>query len=125
MTRFLLSLLVAFLIGLGIALYIGWVQFPRQRSDSTADMLDQRYQDEYAVMIAQGFLAENDVTSALERLRLLQVENVPAYVQDVTERFITTSRSIDDIRALVALSEGLGRLTPIMEPYRPLPTPGF
>jgi hypothetical protein len=57
-------------------------------------------------------------------MRLLGAENVPAYIQDTTERYITNSRDIDDIRALVALSEGLGRLTPIMEPYRVVVLPG-
>ena len=43
---------------------------------------------------------------------------MPVYVQEVAERYITNSRDVDDIRPLVALADGLGRLTPIMEPYR-------
>ena len=124
MVRFFASLLVALLVGLGLGLYLGWVQFPVQQTDSAATVLAQRYKDEYAVMIAQGYLADQDITGALERLRLLQVDNIPAYVQEVTERYITNSRDVRDIRVLVALSEGLGRLTPIMEPYRPLPVTG-
>jgi hypothetical protein len=31
---------------------------------------------------------------------------------------------VDDIRYLVAFSENLGRLTPLMEPYRLVVTPG-
>ncbi len=124
MVRFFVSLLVALLVGLGLGLYLGWVQFPVQETDSAATALAQRYKDEYAVMIAQGYLADQDITGALERLRLLQVDNIPAYVQEVTERYITNSRDVRDIRVLVALSEGLGRLTPIMEPYRPLPITG-
>jgi hypothetical protein len=124
MVRFLLSLLVALLVGLGIGLYLGWVQFPQQTIDSPANALAQRYQDEYAVMIAAGYLDDHDLTGALERLRVLGVDNAPAFIQEVTERYITNSRDIDDIRYLVALSEGLGRLTPIMEPYRIVTLPG-
>jgi hypothetical protein len=124
MTRFLLSLLVALLVGLGVGLYLGWVQFPQLTVDSPASALAQRYKDEYTVMIAAGYLDDHDLTGALERLRVLGVDNVPVYVQEVTERYITNSRDVEDIRYLVALSEGLGRLTPIMEPYRMVSVPG-
>lgn len=120
MRRFFGTLLVALLIGFGLGLYLGWVQFPVETTDSPAAALAPQFRDAYTVMIAQGFVVDADATAALERLRVLGVDNVPAYVQDVTERFITNSRDIGDIRALVALSQGLGRLTPIMEPYRPL-----
>jgi hypothetical protein len=75
-------------------------------------------------MIANGYLADGDLTGALERTRVLGVENVPVYIQETTERYITNSSDVDDIRALVALSSGLGRLTPIMEPYQILTVPG-
>ncbi|MFQ3568542.1 MAG: hypothetical protein SNJ59_16260 [Aggregatilineales bacterium] len=124
MIRFLGSLLVAALVGLAFGLYLGWVQFPVQTIDSPANLLAQRYKDDYTIMIAAGYARDGDVTGALERMRVLRIDDVPAYVQEVTERFITNSRSIDDIRLLVALSEGLGRLTPLMEPYRQVTLPG-
>jgi hypothetical protein len=61
---------------------------------------------------------DRDTELARSRLRLLEVENIPQHVQDVTERYITGSVFIDEIPALVALSDALGRLTPIMLPYR-------
>jgi hypothetical protein len=79
--------------------------------------LDRSYKDDYIVMIAAGYAFEADALGALERLRKLGVENVPEYVQMTTERFITNSRDLDDIRLLVNLSNGLGRLTPIMDPF--------
>jgi hypothetical protein len=124
MQRFFLTLLVMALVGLGLGLYLGWVQFPQETINTPFESLDQRYKDDYVVMVAAGFRFDNDLTSALERLRVMNVENIPASVQDVTERYITTSRDINDIRHLVALSEGLGRLTPIMEPYRDLSLTG-
>ena len=120
MGRFILSLLVALIVGALIGLYVGWVQFPAQTIDSPASALAQRYKDEYTVMVAEGYRADADLNGALERLRFLSVENIPAYVQETTERFITNSRDLEDIRALVLLAEGVGRLTPIMQPYRPL-----
>lgn len=124
MKRFFLSLLIALIIGVLLGLYLGWVQFPVEYIDSPASVLDQPYQDEYTVMIAAGYSADQDLTGALTRLRVLGVENVPTYVQEVTERYISNSQSVDEIRVLVMLAEGLGRLTPIMEPYRRVTVPG-
>jgi hypothetical protein len=118
MVRFLVSFFVALLIGVGIGLYLGWVQFPAQFTNSDARALAPQYKDEYTVMIAAGYADDNDINGAVERLRILEVENVPAFVQEVTERYITNSRGVDEIQLLVALAEGMGRLTPIMEPYR-------
>jgi uncharacterized membrane protein YedE/YeeE len=118
MTRFLASVLIGLVLGTALGLYLGWVQFPVEYVNSSADKLAQEYKDEYTVMVAAGFLEYGDVNNAVDRLRVLGVENVPAYVQEITERYITNSRDVDDIQRLVALSDGLGRLTPIMEPYR-------
>lgn len=123
MIRFLLSLILGLAIGAGIGLYLGWVQFPVEYVDSPASALARRYKDDYTVMIAAGYREEGDAQAAVQRLRLLDVDNVPLYVQEVTERFISNSRNIEDIRNLVALAEGLGRLTPIMEDYRPISVP--
>ncbi len=124
MLRFLLSLLIGLVAGVGIGLYLGWVQFPVEFVDSPASSLAPRYQDDYTVMIAAGFAADGDLGGAVERLRVLGVGNIPAYVQEVAERYISNSRAIEDIRVLVGLAEGLGRLTPLMQPYRSVNLPG-
>ncbi len=124
MVRFLLSFFAALIVGTLLGLYFGWVQFPVKYTDSSADRLAQRYKDEYTVMVANAYLDDSDLTAALERMRLLGVENVPAYIQDITERYITDSRDVTEIRALVTLSAGLGRLTPIMQPYQIVTLPG-
>ena len=124
MVRFVLSFVAALIIGALLGLYVGWVQFPVKYTDSPPDRLAQRFKDEYTVMIANAYLDDQDLTGALERMRVLGVENVPAYIQETTERYITNSLDVVDIRALVALSAGLGRLTPIMEPYRIVSVPG-
>ncbi|MBL8118478.1 MAG: hypothetical protein J0L63_03240 [Anaerolineae bacterium] len=120
MLRFFLSIFVGLTLGLALGLYLGWVQFPRQYINSPITSLTERFKDEYTVMIAAGYLADGDLGGAFDRLRLLGQSNIPAYVQTVTERYITNSRDARDIAYLVALAEGLGRLTPIMEPYRQL-----
>jgi hypothetical protein len=118
MVRFFLSLLGGVLLGLVVGLYFSYVQFPVRYINSPAQGLAEHYKDDYTVMIAAGYLADHDALGAMERLRVLGEDNVPEYVQSVTERYISNSRDVQDIRYLVALSEGLGRLTPIMQPYR-------
>ncbi len=118
MLRFLISLLIGLMIGLALGLYLGWVPFPVEYVNSPAAALDQSYKDDYTVMIANAWLQDRDTELARSRLRLLEVENIPQHVQDVTERYITGSVFIDEIPALVALSDALGRLTPVMLPYR-------
>ncbi len=116
--RLLLSLLVGIILGALIGLYLGWVQFPVEFTDSPAASLGQSYKDDFTVMIAAGYLKDGDLGGAVDRLRILGIANIPAFVQEVTERYISNSRDARDIGYLVALAEGLGRLTPIMQPYR-------
>jgi len=123
MVRLIVSLILGVGIGIGGGLVIGWQVAPREYTDGTLPELAREHTDAYTIMIAAGYDADGDLQGAVDRLRLLGVENVPAYVQDITERYITNSRDIDDIRLLVRLSEGVGRLTPIMEPYRQVDLP--
>ncbi len=124
MLRTLLSILLGLVIGTAIGLYLGWVQFPVEYINSPASLLAQQYKDEYTVMIAKGFLADRDGLGAIQRLSVLGVDNVPDYVQRTAERFITNSREIQSIRHLIALSEGLGRTSPLFEQYRAVEVPG-
>lgn len=117
MVRVFVSTVIGVVIGIGLGLIIGWWFAPAEYNQSQLRELGQNYKDDYVLMVAMGYIAERDENGALERLRWLGVDNVPAYVQDMTERFITNSRDIDDIRLLVALSEGFGRLTRPMEAF--------
>lgn len=116
MVRVFLSTVIGVVVGIGIGLGLGW-GFPAEYSDSSLPELSQNHQDTYTVMIAAGYVHDSDITGALERLQRLGVENVPAYVQDTAERYITSSRELGDIQLLVALSEGFGRLTPVMDTF--------
>lgn len=123
MLRFLISLVLGAIVGLGVGLYLGWVQFPVEFINSPISALDPKYRDEYTVMVAQGFQADADAVGAIQRLRVLEVENVPDYVFQQAERYITNSRTPQEIQALIALSEGLGRTSPLFDQYRPVGVP--
>ena len=118
MRRFLQFLLLGLLLGGVFGLYLGWFQFPRDAYRGGMTELAQSFRDDYAVMIAAGYAADGDLPGALDRLSRLRVDDIPRYVQRLTDRVIASSaRDIRDIRLLVALARGLGRLTPAMEPF--------
>jgi len=116
MFRVFLSTVIGVIAGILLGVGLGWY-FPAEYRDSELSELATVHQDNYTVMIAAGYVRDGDIQGALGRLQLLDVENVPLYVQDMTERYITNSRDLDDIQLLVALSDGFGRLTPVMQPY--------
>ena len=118
MRRFLQFMLPGLVLGALLGLYLGWFQFPRESFSGDMAHLAQSFRDDYAVMIAAGYAADGDLPGALDRLSPLRVDDVPRYVQQLTDRVIaSSSRDIRDIRLLVALARGLGRLTPAMEPF--------
>jgi len=118
MLRFTRSLILGLLFGALAGLYFGWFPFPPDSRSSKISDLAQRYRDDYTVMIAAGYAADRDAAGALERLRLFEFEDLPAYLQRSTERIISTSaRDLDDIRLLVRLAHDLGLLTPAMQPF--------
>lgn len=123
MIRVFASLVVGIVAGGLLGLFIGWQVAPVEYTDSPISALSETYRDDYTGMIAAGYLVDGDVAGAVERLRVLGVANIPQYVQEVAERFISNSRDLQEIRRLVALSEGLGRLTPLMENFRQLSRP--
>lgn len=118
--RVLLSLLVGLVIGVIVGLLLGWVVAPTEYVNSPIPSLATRYQEDYTLMIAAGYAADGDLNGVVERLRKLNIDNVPEYIQQITERFITNSRDLNEVRLLVHLAEGVGRLTPLMDNFRDL-----
>lgn len=112
------SLLLGLVLGGALGLYLGWFQFPQETYRGDLSEMAQSFRDDYVVMVAAGYAADGDLQGALERLSRLRVDDIPRYAQRLTDRVIASSaRDIRDIRLLVALARGLGRLTPAMEPF--------
>jgi hypothetical protein len=137
MKSYFLTGIAALLLGVGIGVYLGWVQFPVEYRNSHLCQLRDDYQAAYTLMVARGYRQDRDLDKALDRLRPLRVadtpacrdgrdyeiDNLPDWVQTLTERYISEGANPDEIRDLVALAEGFDRLTPIMESFRsPAPT---
>ncbi len=120
--RYVGSLLVGVLVGLAVGVWIGWQQYPVEYTNSSLDALAPRFREEYVVMVAEGYQHDGDINGALQRLQALNEPDIFSYVQTLTERMIAQS-NVPAIVPMVALSEGLGRLTPVMETYRSTPAP--
>ncbi len=134
MRQFIGSALVACILGIGLGLFLGWEQFPRQAEDSSMCQFSRENLEAYTLMVARGFRVDEahaDPISArdaaLERLLPLnasnspvceagqtsaQIDNVPAWVQEVTERFRTRGADLRDICDLANLSAAFGRQIP-------------
>jgi hypothetical protein len=119
MRRLVIALAIGGVVGLGVGVYLGWVQFPVQTINSSIRGLSSGEKDRYTVMVAEGYELDGDVGEAIRRLQLFGIPDVPGYVRGVTERFISINGSGDtgDIRHLVALAQALHVLTPPMQPF--------
>src|SRR5579859_2261552 len=106
MKRFVIALAIGAMIGLILGVYLGWTQFPLQTINSSIRSLSQADKDRYTIMVAEGYELDGNVAEAIRRLQVLGVPNVPIYVRDMTERFISVNGTGDatDIRHLVALT---------------------
>lgn len=122
MKRTIGSLLVGLIVGLAFGVYLGWEQFPVEYTNHSIKALAPRYQEDYTVMVAEGYQVDRDPAAALERLQALEKGDIPQYIQDLTERYISQS-NVPAIPVMVALAEAMGGLTPIMEIYRLTPVP--
>lgn len=114
--------MVGVLIGVTVGMFLGWEQFPVEYTNSSLSALAPQFEEEYTVMVAEGYQYDRDINAALERLRPLQKADIYHYIQDLTERYIAQS-NVPAIPIMVALAEAVGRLTPVMEIYRSTPIP--
>lgn len=130
MRRFLGSLLIALIPGISIGVYLGWEQFPVETSNSYMCQLSEDAREEYTLMVARAYQMDLKQASdearniALSRLLPLrtsnsescsggtEIDNIPAWVQEVTERYRTRGAELEEICMLASLSAGFGRQIP-------------
>jgi len=127
MRRFIGSALVAMIFGLALGVFLGWEQFPVEDRNTSMCQLSEPEREEFTLMVARGFQADGDRDAALNRLLPLratnnqiclrdattsQIDNIPAWVQEVTERYRTRGADLRDICHLAALSRAFGREIP-------------
>ena len=118
MPRVIRSMILGLLMGTIVGLYFGWIQFPAESRKSGLSDLARPFRDDYIVMVAAGYAADEDVDSAIQGLSRLGFDDAPSAIRETTERIIFSSaRGLADIRLLVHLADELGQLTQPMQPF--------
>ncbi|MGD9145629.1 MAG: hypothetical protein PVI80_08710 [Anaerolineae bacterium] len=133
------GLIVAILVILGltagavVGLLLGWVVWPVQYTDTAIADLATEYKDEYIVLVAAAYTTDGDLEKAQARLARLEVPNINQSLSALIDRYILEGQDESEIRALVALANAQGVLSPNMVAYvatntpiptdTPLPTP--
>lgn len=114
-----LSLVIGLALGLSLGLFLGWVIWPVSYVDTAPDTLRRDYKEDYVLMVAEAYGADDNLALAQQRLAVLKLDNPGVYVAELTDRYIKEARPLPDLRRLVGLSLALGHTTPSMSPYLP------
>ncbi|MGD1994181.1 MAG: hypothetical protein PVI59_13390 [Anaerolineae bacterium] len=117
MRRISLLALIGLATGIALGLFIGWVVWKVEYTNTAPSQLRQDYRDDYIVMVASAYQVEGNLGAARDRLADLNPEAPIQPVVDLTERLIAVNGRLSDIRALVHLAQDLGVATPAMSPY--------
>jgi hypothetical protein len=115
----LMLFLLGVVLGVGLALLIGWEWFPRIEYDAGPAALRVDYQEEYIRLVALAYEVDHDSAAAIERLVELDPRAPTAPLVSLTEAWIAEGKSRALITPLVALARDLGAETPPMTPYLP------
>lgn len=117
--RSLIWLALGLLIGAAFGLFLGWVAWPAEFSETDPSFLDDSYQREYALMIASAYSLDGDLATAQRRLRGLGLEDSTGWLLLVTVDHILNGGDPVGSSHLVNLSSDLGLYSPAMDPFLP------
>jgi hypothetical protein len=122
---------VGCLAGLLFGLFIGWQLLPVQYTDTEIGDLKPADTEEYVLMVASEFSADQDIDRARERLQELDVANPDQYVAYLADKYVQEDRGREDPDTvnLVLLADALNVSSATMLAYvatlTPVPTPTF
>jgi hypothetical protein len=104
-------------------LLLGWFVWPASRLSADVANLQAEQKEQYIVLVASGYVQDDDLEKARARLEQLEAPNANQWVADLTERYIAERRDEADIHALVILAHALGVDSRTMVAYLATPTP--
>ncbi|MDX1686884.1 MAG: hypothetical protein R3248_02785 [Candidatus Promineifilaceae bacterium] len=105
-------------IGLGLALYLGWVAWPTEFTEADPSILREEYRRDYTLMIANAYVLDGDLPAARRRLYSLGQEAPDQWLLTMTVDAILAGRDEETvILPLVTLAHDLGLNSPAMAPY--------
>lgn len=104
-------------LGVLLALLVGWVLIPMPRYTGGPEIMRTDYQYEYIRLVAVSYAVNGDLDLARARLRALNEESPTAPLVALTERWIDDGRTVELIAPLAQLARDLDAATPAMAPY--------
>lgn len=105
-------------VGLGLALYLGWVAWPTEFTEADPSILRDEYRRDYTLMIANAYMLDGDLPAARRRLYSLGQEAPDQWLLKMTIDAILSGRDeATVILPLVKLAHDLGLNSPAMVPY--------
>jgi hypothetical protein len=105
------------ILGAGVGLFLGWVAWPIEFSDAEPSVMEERFQRDYALMIATIYSEDDDLSTARRRLSGLGKKDTGRWVLGLAVDHILNGETEAEIVPLVKLANDLGHFSPIMEPY--------
>lgn len=118
-------LLTGLVIGVVLGLIYAWQIRPLQYSETSPVMLNPEYKEQYRVLIASAYLANNDLVRAEARLRLLNDKDPIQALTEQAERTLANGGDAEAAVALGMLAVDLGGgKKPAEEPESPSVTAG-
>ena len=105
-------------VGLALALYLGWVAWPTEFTEADPSILREEHRRDYTVMIANAYVLDGDLPAARRRLYSLGQEAPDQWLLTLTVDAILSGRDEETvILPLVTLAHDLGLNSPAMAPY--------
>lgn len=105
-------------VGLGLALYLGWVAWPTEFTEADPSILREEFRRDYTLMIASAYALDGDLPAARRRLYSLGQEAPDRWLLTMTVDAILSGRDEETvILPLVTLAQDLGLNSPAMAPY--------
>jgi hypothetical protein len=108
-------LIIGLLIGVALGLLYGWVIHPIEHDVTTPNSLQEKYQTDLILMIAEASSTEADLDLARERLIRLGYQDHKDFVENALNFAQAYDFSDQDVQALTNLLNQLSTPTPFPE----------
>ncbi|MDF1512199.1 MAG: hypothetical protein P1S60_00160 [Anaerolineae bacterium] len=105
------------ILGVGLALLVGWVLFPVIRYNDTPASMRKDYRDEYVRLTALAYQVDRNLALAEDRLQALSDGSPSEPLVALILQWIDEERSVALIAPLAALARDMGVDTAYMKPY--------
>lgn len=120
----ILQIILAVLAGFGLGLAYSWLISPVTYVDANPSLLRADFKDQYRIVIAASYAANQDLTRARARLDLLGDSDPIAELSAQAQRMLAAGEPFDKVRPLARLATDLQQGF-VSEPFTSTPLPTF